>query len=90
MPTAKLSTKSQIVIPAEIRRKLGLQPGDRVRFMMDADRVLLTKERPLEALERLRAVAGTLDVCIFDEVERSREEWEEYSAEIESLFSPER
>lgn len=27
---------------------------------MEADQVLLTKERPLEALERLRAVAGTL------------------------------
>ncbi|HHI76641.1 MAG TPA: AbrB/MazE/SpoVT family DNA-binding domain-containing protein, partial [Gammaproteobacteria bacterium] len=30
MPTATLSSRSQLVLPAEIRRKLGIRPGDRV------------------------------------------------------------
>jgi AbrB family looped-hinge helix DNA binding protein len=89
MPSDKLSTKSQVVIPAEVRRRLDLRPGDRVRFEMEADRILLTKERPLDALERLRALAGTLDVSVAEEVERSRAGWETRSEEIESLFSRE-
>ncbi|MCB1871759.1 MAG: AbrB/MazE/SpoVT family DNA-binding domain-containing protein, partial [Gammaproteobacteria bacterium] len=28
MATATLSSKSQLVLPAEIRKKLGIQPGD--------------------------------------------------------------
>ena len=47
----------------------------------------MTKGSPLDALERLRALAGTLDVSIAEEVERSRAEWETRSAEIERLFS---
>jgi AbrB family looped-hinge helix DNA binding protein len=33
MPTAAVTSKGQITIPAEVRKKLGLKPGDRVRFI---------------------------------------------------------
>ena len=33
MATAALTSKGQITIPVEVRRKLGLKPGDRVRFV---------------------------------------------------------
>jgi len=33
MATAAVTSKGQITIPAEVRRKLGLKPGDRVRFI---------------------------------------------------------
>lgn len=33
MPTATLSPKYQIVIPKEIRRTLGLKPGQRINFI---------------------------------------------------------
>jgi len=33
MATAALTSKSQITIPIEVRKKLGLKPGDRVRFV---------------------------------------------------------
>jgi antitoxin PrlF len=33
MVTAAVTSKGQITIPIEVRRKLGLKPGDRVRFI---------------------------------------------------------
>jgi len=33
MATAAVTSKGQITIPIEVRRKLGLKPGDRVRFV---------------------------------------------------------
>ena len=33
MATAGVTSKGQITIPAEVRKKLGLKPGDRVRFI---------------------------------------------------------
>jgi len=38
----KLSTKGQIVIPDPLRRRLGLQPGDRLDISVDAGRIVLT------------------------------------------------
>ncbi|MEK9499524.1 AbrB/MazE/SpoVT family DNA-binding domain-containing protein [Gaopeijia maritima] len=35
MPSSRLSTKGQIVIPLEIREWLGLRPGDRIDFVVD-------------------------------------------------------
>lgn len=33
MATVKVSQKGWVVIPAEIRRRLGLKPGDRIRII---------------------------------------------------------
>jgi antitoxin PrlF len=33
MSTAAVTSKGQITIPAEVRKKLGLKAGDRVRFI---------------------------------------------------------
>lgn len=33
MASAAVTSKGQITIPVEVRRKLGLKPGDRVRFV---------------------------------------------------------
>lgn len=33
MATAAVTSKGQITIPIEVRKKLGLKPGDRVRFI---------------------------------------------------------
>lgn len=33
MPTATVTSKGQITIPAEVRRSLGLEPGSRVAFL---------------------------------------------------------
>jgi AbrB family looped-hinge helix DNA binding protein len=37
MPEAKMTSKGQITLPKEIRTKLGLRQGDRVRFVIEDD-----------------------------------------------------
>jgi len=37
MPTATVTSKGQITIPNEIRRKLGLKAGDQVEFFEEED-----------------------------------------------------
>lgn len=39
--SAKVMTKGQITIPKDIRRILGVKPGDRVTFVVDGARVML-------------------------------------------------
>jgi antitoxin PrlF len=39
--SAKLSSKGQVVIPADVRRRLGLSQGSVLRFRMDAEGVSL-------------------------------------------------
>jgi len=37
MPTATVTSKGQITIPVEVRKKLGLKAGDRINFFQDGD-----------------------------------------------------
>ncbi len=37
MSEAKMTSKGQITVPKDIRMKLGLKPGDRIRFLLEAD-----------------------------------------------------
>ena len=49
-PTAfsKVSVKSQTVLPREVRDRLGVRPGDTLRYRLTADGVLIDKA-PAEA-----------------------------------------
>ncbi|HEV2131695.1 MAG TPA: AbrB/MazE/SpoVT family DNA-binding domain-containing protein [Longimicrobiaceae bacterium] len=76
MTTARLSSKSQIVIPAEIRRQLGLKAGDRVTLMVEGDQVILKKQAEEDPLERLRALGGPAWKGAAEEIQRAREEWD--------------
>jgi AbrB family looped-hinge helix DNA binding protein len=49
METSKLSTKGQLVIPAPYREALHLQPGDRVVFKLDGERLVLQRDEPVRA-----------------------------------------
>ena len=40
---SKLTTKAQTVIPREVRQKLGVKPGDRLRYRMTSKGVTLEK-----------------------------------------------
>jgi antitoxin PrlF len=46
---SKVSVKSQTVIPREVRKSLGLKPGDTLRYRVTEDGVLLDKAPPNEA-----------------------------------------
>jgi AbrB family looped-hinge helix DNA binding protein len=37
MIEAKLTSKGQITVPKDVRMKLNLKPGDRVRFVIETD-----------------------------------------------------
>jgi AbrB family looped-hinge helix DNA binding protein len=40
-----VSTKGQVVVPSNIRRKLGLQPGDSLEAKVEGQRIVLTPRR---------------------------------------------
>ena len=46
--TSKVTSKSQTVIPAVIREKLGIGPGDVLRYVETADGILIEKARRIE------------------------------------------
>ena len=75
MPTATLSSKSQIVIPVELRRQLGLRPGDRLILEAEEDRIIVKKEHR-SFLDRLDALSGEVWQDGEEELRRSREEWD--------------
>lgn len=53
--SAKLSSKGQVVIPADVRKHLGLSQGSVLRFLLDADGVRL-----LAAAGDVRRLKGRL------------------------------
>jgi len=48
MTSTRLSTKSQIVIPISIRKRLDLKPGDTVEIDAEGERIIIRKVRPLK------------------------------------------
>jgi AbrB family looped-hinge helix DNA binding protein len=50
MATVTISPKYQVVIPKEIREKLGLAPGQKVHTIMYDDRIELIPFRPMKKM----------------------------------------
>lgn len=52
MPVVKISSKGQIVIPVEIRRKLDIKPGQMVRLTLEGEKAVITTlpQDPIKAL----------------------------------------
>lgn len=55
---AKLTSKGQITIPAEIRRALGVRPGDRLRFEEGEDGIHLAREATENPFEKWRGIGN--------------------------------
>jgi antitoxin PrlF len=43
---SRLTTKSQTVIPKAVREKMGLKPGDFVRYQLEGDKVVIERATP--------------------------------------------
>jgi AbrB family looped-hinge helix DNA binding protein len=40
MNSAYVTSKGQLVVPADIRRRFGIKPGTRVKFVEEGDRII--------------------------------------------------
>ena len=58
MELAKVTSKGQITIPVEIRRKLGIKNGDKIIFMEEGGKVYMMNSSMDAFYEAQRAFAG--------------------------------
>ncbi len=81
MLSAKVSTKNQISIPSEARRRLGIEPGDRLSVEIRDDSIILS--RPRKASDRLRGLGSGVwqGVDPVQYVRQLRDEWDRGDAE---------
>jgi AbrB family looped-hinge helix DNA binding protein len=56
--TVVIGAQGRVVIPAAIRERLGLQPGDRLNLRLSGTQLVL--ERPSDALTALRRFGSTV------------------------------
>ena len=57
---SSISSKGQVTVPQEIRRRLGLSTGDRVEFVVEGDKTVLRPARSFPSVfERYKGVLGT-------------------------------
>lgn len=59
MNISTITQKGQATIPAEVRKKLDLHPGDKIGFDVSNGNVMLIKIKPFD-YEYHQALAGTL------------------------------
>ena len=65
MPTSTLTSKGQTTIPKDVRKRLNLQPGDRLEFVIDEDGRVLVLPASIDASElagMLKSPARTVSV----------------------------
>jgi AbrB family looped-hinge helix DNA binding protein len=83
--TTRINENGRIVIPAEIRQKLGLKPGDAIFMKLESDGVLRIESlrarvRGIQEEFKMYAKPGVLasDELIADRREEARREMEEW------------
>jgi AbrB family looped-hinge helix DNA binding protein len=75
MPSAAITSKSQITLPKEVRAKLGVKPGDRVAFREDSEGRILVEAETVDLLAlygRLKPRKRGLTVEDMDEIIRKK------------------
>ena len=77
MPAVKTSSKGQVVIPVEIRKKLGIKPGQMVNLSLDGEKAVITPlpEDPIKALRgSLKGKPSLTKALLRDRKEERRRE----------------
>lgn len=70
-----MSTKGQLVIPAEMRALLGLQPGDRIALTLEDSRIILQPVND-KFVDQLRGMfAGKPSMADELQQERRQDKW---------------
>ena len=75
MRRTRLSSKSQITVPADYRRRLGVEPGEELLMDSQEDRIVLLKNTG-SALDELRSLPSEIWAGAADEIQRARDEWD--------------
>jgi len=70
MIESAVTTKGQTTLPRRVREELGLQPGDRIRYILSGGEVRLLKARSVMELEGMLARPGEPAVTL-EEMERA-------------------
>lgn len=81
MPTAKMTSKGQITIPVEMRRKLGLKPGVRIDFYETQDGEWALRPRTGSILDLMGCIPKLDHVVTIEEMD---EAIGEYVAELDA------
>ena len=78
MTAVRTSSKGQVVIPVEIRQKLGIKPGQMVNLTLEGDKAIITAmpDDPIKALRGSIKGKPSLTKALLKErkEERKREE----------------
>jgi antitoxin PrlF len=61
VPTSTLTSKGQITLPIEVRKRLGVVPGDRIEFTFQTDGSVKVENRRLRPLSELAGIFGKPD-----------------------------
>ena len=67
MTTVTVSPKYQVVIPLEVRRALGINPGEKMKVIAIGDRIEFV---PLKAARALRGFVRGIDTAVRREKDR--------------------
>jgi AbrB family looped-hinge helix DNA binding protein len=67
MLTVTISPKFQVVIPKEVRKKLGLAPGQKVQTILYEDRIELI---PVKPIKKMKGFLKGMDTRIAREADR--------------------
>ena len=82
MPAVKTSSKGQVVIPIEIREKLGIKPGQMVNMTLEGERAIITPlpEDPIKALRGSLKDKPSLTKALLEDRKEERRREEKISA----------
>jgi AbrB family looped-hinge helix DNA binding protein len=74
MSTARITSKSQITIPKDVRERLGVEPGDTLEFQFEDDRLVV---RPIRRrrLEEFRGLFPVAEAEVRDFAEERAQAW---------------
>jgi len=75
MPLVKVSSKSQIVLPAKIRKQLAIKPGDILEIKAEDD-VIVIRKAPSSFVEALERYASHIWHNYEKELQNLRNQWD--------------